>query len=483
MRKTALVYRWELMFLQTAKNGNLNRVRVAAQFGDGRGLTDRVLRQEAIAHVVSSAYHPETLGKDDRLRGTVDREFWQPCQPEDLVDARCRLALFIAHPRSHRPYQGLSRLVPANRFVGAAETSKAASQSQMDACCLAPTLCATTRSLHKWAQQSRTQVPPRCLRRPGHSEVQVVSTRKTIDHLQKKTSRPPSWRMARQALGAEHPTRLIQRVVRAKKCASRRAHRNAHQDQRIHHEFLRRNAVWATEATHIDRTEDGAPIYAKVLCDVTSGSLLSAVACPPAPASSDETSIEATIAKHGVPLVIQSDNGREKRGPEVAAVLDRHQVILMPNLAHTPEHNPVGERANGLLNQCLDIRKHNPPRHLPILIWQVKLDGTRHWMNTAFPRHSRGGKTLSDSHATLPAWYRDLSRGDSFATARSAVERAAKFHESPRKQRRAKRAAHIARWNLSAPSDAPEDMPESPSPEAKEFRRHDSTIYDGSPLG
>ncbi len=296
---------------------------------------------------------------------------------------------------------------------------------------LAQTLGVTTRSLQKWTAQSRSATPTARLGRRPHDEGRLADTERAIAALQEKTPRPLSWRMARQVLGAEHPTRLIQRVVGARKRAQRRAHEMALEDQRVHREILQGNAVWTIDATHIDRTENGTAIHVEVLSDVASGTILAAVVGPPSTDLQVAALLEDAIAENGPPCVLQSDNGGENRGPKVKAVLDHHLITHLRNVPHTPEHNAVGERANGLLKETLGIRKRDPPRHLPIRVWQSILDHVCHWMNTAFRRQSRGGKTPQDFHDALHTWYPALSREDFYAAARSAVEHAAKSHSDP----------------------------------------------------
>jgi len=84
----------------------------------GKAPFQKVLQREGIAHVVSRSHHPETLGKCERLWGTVKRELWERCRPEDLFDARERLGHFFAHYNHFRPHQGLDGMVPADRFFG-----------------------------------------------------------------------------------------------------------------------------------------------------------------------------------------------------------------------------------------------------------------------------------------------------------------------------------------------------------------------------
>jgi len=84
----------------------------------GKSEFQKVLDREGIRHVVSRAHHPETLGKCERLWKSVGVEFWDRAKPQDLEDARTRMAHFFAHYNHFRPHQGLDGLVPADRFFG-----------------------------------------------------------------------------------------------------------------------------------------------------------------------------------------------------------------------------------------------------------------------------------------------------------------------------------------------------------------------------
>ena len=99
----------------------------------GKSAFQKLLAKEGIAHVVSRAHHPETLGKCERLWKTVGDEFWDRAAPQDLDDARRRLGHWLRHYNHFRPHQGIGGLVPADRFFGAESAVREALQADLAA--------------------------------------------------------------------------------------------------------------------------------------------------------------------------------------------------------------------------------------------------------------------------------------------------------------------------------------------------------------
>jgi transposase InsO family protein len=99
----------------------------------GKSGFQKLLAKEGIAHVVSRAHHPETLGKCERLWKTVGEEFWDRAAPQDLDDARRRLAHWFCHYNHFRPHQGIGGLVPADRFFGAESAVREALEKECSA--------------------------------------------------------------------------------------------------------------------------------------------------------------------------------------------------------------------------------------------------------------------------------------------------------------------------------------------------------------
>jgi transposase InsO family protein len=86
----------------------------------GQSAFRKELEARGVRQVVASPRRPQTLGKVERLWGTLWRECLQAAVFADLTEARQRIGLFIDHYNFQRPHQGLDGLVPADRYFGAA---------------------------------------------------------------------------------------------------------------------------------------------------------------------------------------------------------------------------------------------------------------------------------------------------------------------------------------------------------------------------
>jgi transposase InsO family protein len=86
----------------------------------GKSAFSKELEARGVRQVVASPRRPQTLGKVERLWGTLWRECLQAAVFADLTEARQRIGLFIDHYNFQRPHQGVDGLVPADRYFGAA---------------------------------------------------------------------------------------------------------------------------------------------------------------------------------------------------------------------------------------------------------------------------------------------------------------------------------------------------------------------------
>jgi transposase InsO family protein/transposase-like protein len=99
----------------------------------GKSAFDKLLVREGIRHVVARTHHPQTVGKCERLWKTIGEELWERARPQDLAEARERLAHWFAHYNHFRPHQGIDGMVPADRFFGAEDALRATLEKQMSA--------------------------------------------------------------------------------------------------------------------------------------------------------------------------------------------------------------------------------------------------------------------------------------------------------------------------------------------------------------
>jgi transposase InsO family protein len=92
------------------------------QYKTWRGTSEftKLLERRGIRHAVASPRHPRTLGKTERLWGTLWREFLERAIFQGIEDARRRIGWFLDFYNFQRPHQGIEGAVPADRYFAAA---------------------------------------------------------------------------------------------------------------------------------------------------------------------------------------------------------------------------------------------------------------------------------------------------------------------------------------------------------------------------
>ncbi len=105
------------------------------QYTAWRGTTafEEELRRQGIRHLKSRPQHPQTLGKIERFWKTLWEEFLSRTVFADFADCARRLGLFIEGYNFQRPHQGLSGLVPADRYFRSAPEVRAAVERSVQA--------------------------------------------------------------------------------------------------------------------------------------------------------------------------------------------------------------------------------------------------------------------------------------------------------------------------------------------------------------
>jgi transposase len=86
----------------------------------GKSAFRKELDKQGIKHLVARAKHPMTLGKIERMWGSLWRECLERATFIDVEEARRRVSLYFDHYNFLRPHQSLGGLCPADHFFGAA---------------------------------------------------------------------------------------------------------------------------------------------------------------------------------------------------------------------------------------------------------------------------------------------------------------------------------------------------------------------------
>ena len=198
--------------------------------------------------------------------------------------------------------------------------------------------------------------------RPPRPQEERVQARALIEPRWKALARGhQGWRTARAALERDKlvvPTRLVQETLRGLRRERAQREREQRKKSRVHVEVLVRDGVWALDQFFIGRDAHGA-MTALECGDRCTRRTLSLSLGPPACGKDVVALLEQAAHEHGGvwPFVVQVDNGSENINAKVAACLREHQVILLRNLPHTPQHNAFAEHNNGDLQRASGLDK------------------------------------------------------------------------------------------------------------------------------
>jgi transposase InsO family protein len=154
------------------------------------------------------------------------------------------------------------------------------------------------------------------------------------------------------------PTRLIQETVRELKAGLRAEHEAAIEEARVSVKVLVRDGIWAVDQMEVGRVgHESVRVLAG--CDCCTRRILDVTVGPPATAGDVVALLERAARERGgkYPFVVQMDNGSENQNALVRAWAALHEVILLFNVPHTPQHNPRAERTNGDLRLASALDK------------------------------------------------------------------------------------------------------------------------------
>lgn len=96
------------------------------QFTSWNGTTafEVFLDKYQIKHIKSRPHHPQTLGKLERLHGTIKKELIEVKYFNSLPETREEIRKYVEYYNYHRTHTALEGLVPADRYFGVAKEVK-----------------------------------------------------------------------------------------------------------------------------------------------------------------------------------------------------------------------------------------------------------------------------------------------------------------------------------------------------------------------
>jgi transposase InsO family protein len=218
------------------------------------------------------------------------------------------------------------------------------------------------------------------------------------------------------ALNGRVKVRAVRALLKRLKADRARFLRRRRERERTSLSVLARNAVWGLDATHLGRDQDDE-VQGEVLKDCASTKLLSVSVGRPPDARAVITMLDCICTERGErPFVLMTDNGPVYRSGEVAQWCDRHGIVQLFTLPHTPQHNAVAERANGELKQETGLGKGCALEPLGCARWMVMDHVQRVWpMGMGAPvvfecgDGSESGQVQGGVRDLVPRWCRQLA--------------------------------------------------------------------------
>ncbi len=106
-------------------------------------------------------------------------------------------------------------------------------------------------------------------------------------------------------------------------------------------------SVWAIDYSHAEHPVDGVFPFLLVVRDLATGYQIATLPCRNATAEHVVALLTALFKRHGVPLVLKSDNGSHFVNEAVTALLEQHGVTLLLSPPYYPRYNGACEAGIG----------------------------------------------------------------------------------------------------------------------------------------
>ena len=297
------------------------------------------------------------------------------------------------------------------------------------------------RTIRNWARAARPGAIP--ARPPGRPRLGREVTEHALRAVTVAMENPVPRPIGEPALKRQHaeiPTRALRNALKLVKAERRVRAREHAEDNRVHVEVTKANALWGLDATHVGRTDDGRAVEAEITRDIATGTWLTARIGRKANAVEVLTHLESLHDEHGaLPLVLQTDNGSAYTSEMVGRWLKAHKVIHLRSLQRTPKHNPVVERGNRTLKGRARVGKGHVVHDMTVVTDTI--EQARIGLNATLRQRTRNDLTPDELGYTMPRATDHVSRDDFYVTCVERVRAATEHARSSRQRRKAEREA------------------------------------------
>ena len=317
-----------------------------------------------------------------------------------------------------------------------------------------------TKTLRHWRQQAAKGWPGPG--QPGHPREACRSALRKVGRVLKDHK----WRCGLGTVLSALGQKGIGLAVRLARWALRewKRHRARREERqraavRVRVQVLLRDTVWSQDALHLAGWGQ-ASTWGRVVMDrCTREHVVLALSGPPCSQDSVTLLEQLRLEQGRLPLVLMVDNGSENKGVLVGWARE-HQVVLLYNLPHTPQHNGAGERSIGELREELEGEGAVPGLQDgggelvrgPVCLVEAGVAATEQGLRERLARawwqldHRRvrpclGGRTAAEMAGLAGVAYDQTSRARFYAACCRAVEDAVRGVRGKRARRRAEREA------------------------------------------
>jgi len=237
------------------------------------------------------------------------------------------------------------------------------------------------------------------------------------------------------------PRSVVMRVVRELKAKRKRRMRAAAIARRVGFRATAQGALWSIdEAQLAPRSRAMDDVFIEIVRDPATRETRVTEPAPPATGEAAVQWLDELIKASGfTPLVVSTDNGAAYKSEVFSEFLERHKIVHLRNLPHTPQHNAHAERGVKEVKQKLGIPRGTLQSAGAWL--GLRLSAAVRHLNCALHRGVLQGRTAAEEAARLPIAETLIDRQKFFAETCAAIEAAVQDCSSARAARLAERKA------------------------------------------